>query len=222
MPTIISKLFEQAGLTFHGQVKWGQLINSKECGFYIVALTEDIEKLVCRGNSNIDDSAIKQWSELVKSGGKEILIDNKVSDLKSIKQRLEKFWLPDETIVYIGKAGPNKERTIRKRVKEYYKTQMGCDSKHAGGHWVKILKDISSLNIFYSEYSGLDIEEKEEQLILSFIDNVSKRTKENLFDNLNCFPFANKELYRKSLGTKIRKIHGLSNQTIDCNKLSKN
>ena len=221
MPTTVIQLFKQAGLTFHGQVKCGQLINSRACGFYVVALTDDIEKLVCMDKPNFDDNAIEQWIKVVKSGGKQILIDNKVADLRSIQQRLEKFWLPDETIIYIGKAGPNKKRTIRKRVKEYYETKMGCDGKHAGGHWVNTLKNDSSLNVFYSEYLELDIEEKEEQLISYFMDNVSETTKEILLDKVNCYPFANKELYRKSLGAKIRKMHKLNNQTIDCDKLWK-
>ena len=219
MPTTITQLFKHVGLTLGGQVKWGQLISSKSCGFYIVAFTSDIDELVCLDKPNFSDKAIKQWIELVKLGGSQIQLDNKVADLAGLKQRLGKFWFPDETIVYIGKAGPNKARTIRKRVKEYYETILGCDAKHAGGHWINTLTNVSSLNVFYSEYSGLDIEEKEEQMISYFMNNVSDTTKENLFDSVSCYPFANKELYRKSLRTKIRKTHGLNNQTIDCDKL---
>ncbi len=218
MPTTIKELFKQTGLTYSGQAKWGQLVNSSACGFYVVAISNDIDKLVCLDKPIFNDRAIEQWIKLVKSGGKQILIDKRVADLISIKQRLEKFWFPDETIVYIGKAGPNKSRTIRKRIKEYCETKLGCDGKHAGGHWINTLQSISSLNVFYSEYSGLDIDEKEEQLISYFMNNVSNMTKENLFDKVNCFPFANKELYCKSLGTKKRKVHRLNNQTIDCNK----
>ena len=219
MPTTITQLFKTTGLTFSGQVRWGELINSKACGFYVVALTDNIDKLVCMDKPDFSDNAIQKWIELIKTGGKQIQLDNKVADLTGIKKRLEHFWFSDEIIVYIGKAGPNKKRTIRKRVKEYYETTLGCDGKRAGGHWVNTLQNVSSLNVFYSEYSGLDIEEKEEQLISYFMQNVSEKTKINLFDKVNCYPFANKELYRKSLRTKIRKDHRLNNQTIDCDKL---
>ncbi len=219
MPTTIKELFVKTGLTYSGQAEWGQLVNSNACGFYVVAISNDIDKLVCLNKPNFSDKAIEQWIKLVKSGGKQILIDKRVADLNGIKQRLEKFWFPDETIVYIGKAGPNKRRTIRKRIKEYYETKLGCDGKHAGGHWINTLQDISALNVFYSEYLGLDIDEKEEQLISYFMNNVSNISKESLFDKVNCFPFANKELYRKSLRTKTRKVHRLNNQTIDCDKI---
>ena len=219
MPTTITKLFKQTGLTFSGQVGWGQFINSRACGFYVVALTNDIDKLTCINEPNFNDNAIRQWIELIKLGGKQIKLDNKVANLTSIKQRLRQFWLPDETIIYIGKAGPNKKRTIRERVKEYYKTKLGCDAPHAGGHWINTLQNITSLNVFFSEYSELDIDDKEEQLISYFMENVSATTKKNLLDQTNCYPFANKELYRKSLNKKIRKGHGLNNQTIECEKL---
>ena len=93
---------------------------------------------------------------------------------------------------------------------------MGCNKKHAGGQWLHLLGKISLLNIYYSEYPGTDIMEKEEMLILSFMNSVSIRTKENLLDPMNCYPFANKELHRINDRRKIRKIHGLSNQTIEC------
>ncbi|MFZ4797121.1 MAG: hypothetical protein ACOYMA_06475 [Bacteroidia bacterium] len=219
MPTTITKLFKHVGLAINGQVKWGELINSRACGFYVVALTNDSEKLTCSNKPLFNDNAIQQWIERVNSGGKQIQLDYKIADLTSIKERLGHFWFPDETIIYIGKAGPNKKRTIRKRVNEYYKTLLGCDKPHAGGHWINTLQNVSSFNIFYAEYSGLDIDEKEEQLISYFMDNISDETKEILFDKTNCFPFANKELYRKSLKTKIRKEHGLNNQTVECDKI---
>lgn len=219
MPTTITKLLKQNGLPLSGKVKWGESIDSRSCGFYIVALTNQEEKLEFTDKPIFNDNAIKQWIELIKSGGKQILLGEKVATLTDIKQRLQNFWLPDETIVYIGKTGPNVKRTIRKRVNEYYKTILGCDAPHAGGHWLNVLQNLSSLNVFYSEYSGLDIDEKEEQLITYFMDNVSKTTKEKLWDKINCYPFANKELYRKSIQTKTRKNHGLNNQTVACDKL---
>jgi hypothetical protein len=219
MPTTITKLFKETGLPMSGQVKWGESINSRACGFYVVALTNNADKLECIDKPIFNDKAINQWLELIKSGGKQILLGEKVANSTDIKQRLQKFWFPDETIVYIGKAGPNKKRTIRKRINEYYNTILGCDAPHAGGHWINVLNNLSSLNVYYSEYSGLDIDEKEEQLITYFMNNVSKTTKENLWDKINCYPFANKELYRKSMQTKTRKNHGLNNQTVACDKL---
>jgi hypothetical protein len=216
MPTKVKDLFNHFGLPIHGQVNWGELINSSERGFYVVALTPEKDKLVCMSKPTFDLNVIQKWIDLIESGGKQILIDDNVANIQTLTQRLERFWLPDETILYIGKAGPSKKRTLRQRVKEYYQTVLGCDKKHAGGNWINCLSNIKSLTVYYSEYSGQDIEEKEEQLIDYFMRNVSEQTKRQLLDPINSFPFANKEINRKSVRQKIRKAHGISNQTVTC------
>ena len=223
MPTSVEELFKHSGLTLRGQVKWGQKILLRKCGFYVVALSDKIDQLVCQDKPEIDKDEIRKWIEVVKGGGKTILIDKQTANAIDIKQRLEKLWLPDETILYIGKAGPTETRTVGERLQEYYDTKLGSKRKHAGGHWLNVLSNLSSLTIFYAEYLGKDIDEKEERLISYFMENVSSETKSNLHDGNNCYPFANKEIYHISLKTKNKKRHGLNNQVVDCgNKWRKN
>ena len=207
MATSVIELFNYFNLTIHGQVKWNTKINSNKCGVYVIALTNDRDKLITTDEANFNDNAINRWIELVKTGGKTLLIDGKQATTDLIKKRLSQFWFPDETIVYIGKAGPTIKRTLKVRVNEFYKTKLGCDRKHAGGHWLNTLQNISSLNIFYSE-ANPDIEE---EMISYFCERVSESTKAKLYDCINRFPFANKELNKSN-----RKKHGFSNQTINC------
>lgn len=64
------------------------------------------------------------------------------------------FWLPDETIVYIGKAGTS----LRARVGQYYSTPLGARSPHAGGWFRKLLQDFPELmmsELFAASGSGL-------------------------------------------------------------------
>ena len=56
---------------------------------------------------------------------------------EQLLQRLAGFWFPDEVVVYIGLAGPRKNRPVQgevaKRVGEYYDTPLGANGPHAGG-----------------------------------------------------------------------------------------
>ncbi len=207
MPTKVADIFNHFELTIHGQVKWNTEINSNKCGVYVIALTNDINKLITLEKANFNDNAINNWIELIKTSGKALLVDGELATTDLIKERLSQFWFSDETILYIGKAGPTIKRTLKVRVEEFYKTKLGCDKKHAGGHWLNTLQNLSSLNIFYSE-TNPDIEE---EMIKYFCEHVSDESKSKLFDTTNCFPFANKEKNKS-----IRKKHGLSNQTINC------
>ncbi|MBS1735812.1 MAG: hypothetical protein JSS98_04315 [Bacteroidetes bacterium] len=218
MPTTVEELFKSSKLTLFAQIKWGQKIPLRKCGFYVVAISDKADELICHAKPQIDNNEIGKWIDVVKQGGKTILIDKKPGDVVSIKNRLEKLWLPDETILYIGKAGPTKKRTVEKRLQEYYETKLGSKRKHAGGHWLNVLSNLSSLNVFLAEYPEKDINEKEEQLISYFMEKVSNETKANLHDGNNCYPFANKEIYRLILKTKVKKRHGLNNQVVDCGK----
>ena len=219
MPIILKDLTDKFGLTLSKSVKWGESINSAGCGLYFVTITSDPKKLVSWDQPEIDSTSIDDWIELVRSHGKEITIDNQPADQQMIMNRFSKLWLRDETILYIGKAGPNTNRPIRKRVNEYYKTKLGCNKKHAGGHWINVLSKISQLNVFHSDFSESDyhkIEDVEEKLIGYFSRSVSESAKETLIDSANCFPFANKEIHLRSERKKVTKAYGFGNQTVYC------
>lgn len=221
MPLTINKLLNNFNLELTGQVKWGEIIKSTACGFYFVSISNDPDKIESWKSPDFNDTAIQSWIDLVKNNGKNILIDKRVASIRDIKNRLYNLWLPDETILYIGKAGPNKKRTIKKRVNEYYKTRLGCNGKHAGGHWINTLSRLNDLTVFYSEFEENDndtIEQRETNMIDNFTTNILLKTRKSLFDNENCFPFANKEVYYRNLKRKVRKKHGFENQTIDCGK----
>lgn len=214
MPITVFQLLKECGLVCHGNVKWGQKISSEKNGFYIVALTNTVDKLICLQTPSFDDNEILHWIDRVKFRGKNIYIDKRIADLEAIKKRLSEFWYPDETVLYIGKAGPKSQCSISKRVNGFYNTPLGFSRPHAGGHWINTLKNLASLHIFYSEYDNDNYVEKEAQLISCFMKHVSENSKARLFDKDRCYPFANKEIHLISLQQKVRKVHGLSNQTV--------
>jgi hypothetical protein len=207
MPISVNDIFKKFDLTISGQVKWGQMVNIDKCGVYVIALTDHPDKMNTLELPVFSDVAIQNWMKLLNQHGTSILIDDEVASVDMLKRRLSGYWLPDETIIYIGKVGPTQGRTFKKRLKEFYDTKLGCDKPHAGGHWINTLDNPQGLTIFYCICDPL----LEEQMIDFFCQQVSYKTKAQLHDNVNCFPFANKEKNKST-----RKKHKISNQTIDC------
>ena len=151
----------------------------------------------------ISKDIIKNWISKVDG----FKLDNNLTfDSFPIIERLSKFWLPDETILYIGKAPIRSNgKGLGNRVNEFYRTKFGEKKPHAGGHWLKALSVLSQLFVYYipCNNSG-DIEIK---MLKLFVESVSQNTKSKLYDSDLPLPFANLEL-------RQRKNHGLSKMKI--------
>jgi len=201
MPTTVNRLIEEYELPPAGKVKWGERIATQDEGIYIVSLSDD-------PNSNngilneapISENIIKKW--IAKVGGFEI--DKlKTYDSKVIIERLSQFWMPDENIVYIGKAPKRSNgKGIGNRVSEYYKTEYGARKPHAGGHWIKSLTVLEDLFVYYSPCDNPG--DVEISLLQYFCENVSESTRNELRDKTLTLPFANLQLERGQI-----KNHGL-------------
>ena len=177
-------------------VKWGERIPCQAAGVYVVSLSagSTLNSGILE-NAPISLKAIQLWIYKVPT----IELDGSGdSEPKAIAQRLSRFWLPDEDIVYIGKTGAK----LVDRLKDYYATKLGDRRPHAGGHWIKTLMNLGSLYIYFAECSMPN--RVEGCLLKSFIIGVSETTRSKLFDSQHPFPFANLE-YPK--GT--RKWHGI-------------
>ena len=110
------------------------------------------------------------------------------------------MWLADECVVYVGKAG---ETTgLKKRVGEYYSTRLGARSPHGGGWPLKALADIGSLWVHWGTSTRPKLAEQD--MLASFVDHVSDRSKSTHIDPERCFPYANLE------GPEGRKKHGIT------------
>lgn len=127
--TTVTNIFNHFDLTIHGQVKWNTEIKSNRCGVYVIALTDDRDKLITTEEPNFNDDAIKNWIELIKTSGKSLLVDETQATTHSIKQRLSQFWFPDETIVYIGRNGTNNKANFEKENKRILSNKIKLQQK---------------------------------------------------------------------------------------------
>lgn len=196
MPITVKELFNSVGKEIMGQVKWNEKINCSLPGVYCVAISSKEDVLETIEEYPVSVNKIEEWIEYVPN----MKIDWNKPTVEAVVERLNKFWLPKETILYIGKAGTS----LRDRVNQYYNTKLGDKRPHAGGHWLKTLDNLNELNVFWTVSGDKDAEELEQELLRKFVESIDYISE--LFDAEHPFPFANLEHPKGK-----RKIHGISN-----------
>lgn len=195
MPLTVKELFNSVDKEIMGQVFWGENIECSLPGVYCVSISEKAGELKTIDEYPVSIREVEEWIKYVPG----MRIDGNIPTGEDIAQRLSKFWLPKETILYIGKAGSS----LRKRVNQYYMTKLGKKSPHAGGHWLKTLSNLYDLSIYWSASEKIDALELEEELLGKFVESIDYKSE--LYDANHPFPFANLE-YPKGK----RKMHGIS------------
>lgn len=195
MSLTVKELFDSVGKEIKGQVKWNEKINCDLPGVYCVSISNNENVLKTIEEYPVSLNVIEEWINYVP----DMRIDDSIPTVEIVTERLSKFWLPKETILYIGKAGTS----LKKRVNQYYNTKLGDKRPHAGGHWLKTLDIINELNIFWTTSVDQDAEELERELLSKFVGSINY--KDELYDSKHPFPFANLEYPRGN-----RKIHDIS------------
>ena len=102
MPTTVNQLSDSYNLPLAKRVKWDERISTQDEGIYIVSLSEESGRNNgILKNPPISRDIIRKW--IKKVDGFEI---DKINtfDTGKVIERLSQFWLPDENILYIGKA----------------------------------------------------------------------------------------------------------------------
>lgn len=200
MPSSVSDLLLSVGLGAQGPVRWGQSVPAVRPGVYLVSLSPDPNQalkgaLDCPA-LNLD--VIAEWIHSLES----FRLDGKRPMPEEVARRLCALWLPDETVLYIGRT----TASIKDRIDDYYSTPLGAKRPHAGGHWLKTLSDMGILYVYWAPTEGGDSPERAERCLLdTFVKNVSSSTRERLYDPERPFPWANLEHPRGN-----RKRHGLN------------
>lgn len=228
MPTSVEQIFKANGKEVMGRVKWGQPVECNHPGVYVIAISENISQIVGVNNAPISSSQVKEWVSYVPTiklddyrflNGKKVYYDD--VDIESLAgcscfpyslpyvskstsdrlvERLKSFWLPDETILYIGMTGSS----LGKRVRDYYKTKLGDPKPHRGGQWIKTLENLEHLNIYWTTTEKENAKALEQAFLRTFVENVSQKSLTHLSDPYHPYPFANIEFPK---GTK--KNHGI-------------
>jgi transcription elongation factor GreA len=118
---------------------------------------------------------------------------------KTLASRIGSFWLPDQTVLYIGSS----DVSIARRVAAMVKTELGDRRPYSGGHWLKLLRGLETARVWWSATTAT--EEYEDALFDAFEAGVGDAERAGLPDQSVVLPFAN--LRR---GDGRRKMTGLS------------
>jgi hypothetical protein len=201
MATCVSELLKSAGLNSNRlkTISWGEPIDNSSVGIYFISTSQKPDS-----NSNhfaaapIDESKLRFWINKVKT----IHIDGMPNPtVAELKQRLNLFWLPDESIIYIGQTECS--GGLKRRMLQYYKTELGDKKPHADGHWIKTLKNLNQLFVHY--ISTMNPAQIEVKLMQNFVAQVSETTRKKIGTHVLPLPFANLELEKWK-----RKNHGIT------------
>lgn len=187
MPISPSELLVAVGRQVHGVVRWGTPIPSGAPGVYVISLSADPSSMSgVMKEAPIDPVLVAGWIERVPT----FQLDGEDEpSVAAVVACLKEFWLPDETVVYIGKA-----THLRSRLRQFVGHRLGDRKPHAGGHWLKTLSNLADLHLVYCECGTVDEAEQLENLAIeSFCRQVSESSKSRL-PNPSCpIPFANRE-----------------------------
>lgn len=198
MPTSIENVEKKLNLKYEGCHQWGSSFINSENGIYIISQSKD-KGFLPKANLEISFNANQMDAWLRNAPN--ILLHGLKPNIQDLKRQLKGFWLPDESILYIGKA---EKQTLSERICQFYNHKVGKKSPHKGGYWLKLLSNLNELHVHL--YSTKDSHKVEEELLKFFIANVSEKSRKNLIDREFCLPFANLQLR-----SRVIKNHGFKN-----------
>jgi hypothetical protein len=201
LPTTIRQLFAAAALQPAGAVRWGDRVSEAKKGVYVVALTASADEFdLTLRTAPIAPAALDRLLKVRP----ELRIDGGRPTPDQLRARVASFWVSDEIALYIGRAGlKDRDRSLSTRVGEYYRTPLGARRPHSGGWFLKLLRNLDELYVFYSPAS--DPEEAEGAMIRRYVQHLSEATLLTIRDPAHPFPFANLE-YPK----RVYKAHGVT------------
>lgn len=178
-----------------GVVAWNHPVPCAGPGVYIISL--DREPTTLAGIIEAAPISPQAVDDLL-SRRPELTLDGKRAVPEELTERLTRFWLPDEVVLYIGLTASS----LAVRVNAYYRTPLGARSPHAGGWFLKTLHANPPRWVHWAQAS--DPGAAEDAMLRLFCANVTEATRQRLFDALRPFPFANLEWPRG-----VRKRHGI-------------
>ena len=199
MTSTIESLFAAVSLRASGPVLFGEPIPETRRGVYVVSHNSDPQLGAPPGGYRpsfaLDD--VQNWLDFVPS----LLLDGVRPTVEDLCARLRQFWLPSESVLYIGQT----DSGLRKRIRQYYRTPLGLPKPHAGGYWLKTLADYGCAFVFWAATPDGDPERVEEQMLAAFVRGVDTDSRRLLRDPERPFPFANLEYPRGNV-----KRHGIT------------
>ena len=182
-------LLREVGLLPDGPLPWGRPVPVRSPGVFLVELPAPLAA------APLELTRIGKWLEHVPG----LLLDGTRPTSRALAARLGSFWLPSQTVLYIGAT----EASISARLAAMERTVLGDRRPYSGGHWLMTLRTLSSTRIWWAPTEA--VEEYEDALLAAFGATVPDAERAVLPDPNLVLPFAN---LRRPTGE--RKASGLT------------
>ena len=183
MPIEPGALFRAVGLTPDGPARWGAPIRVAGAGVFVVEWPASAER------APVDISAVGTWLARVET----LRVDGERPTGKALAARLAAWWLPGETVVYVGSA-----KVLGRRVEALAGTPLGDARPNPAGQWLKALRGFGGTRIWWAATNAA--EEYEDALLEAFAAAVPATATAALPNASLVLPFAN----RRRPGGRLR------------------
>jgi transcription elongation factor GreA len=176
-----AELLRDVGLLADGPVVWGRPgrpVPARGPGVFVVELTAPLAR------APIELTRVGKWIERVPT----LTLDGERPTSKALAARLASFWLPSQTVVYVGATSTS----IGGRVAAMQRTALGDRRPHSGGHWLETLQASTPMRVWWTATDA--VEEYEDALLTSFAASVPAEEVASLSDGSVVLPWANLRL----------------------------
>ena len=186
-------LLRSVGLMADGPAVWGRPVPAGGGGVFVIELPAPLP------TAPIELTRVGKWIERVET----LRLDGERPTSKALVARLAAFWLPSQTVLYVGAS----EHSISRRVAAIAATELGDRRPNSAAHWLRTLRSLKGIKVWWAATDAP--EEYEDALLGAFADGIPSPERAALPDTTVVLPFAN---LRRPTGE--RKATGLTGSLI--------
>jgi transcription elongation factor GreA len=170
-----AQLLRSVGLLVDGPGQWGRPVAAPGPGVFAIELVAPLPA------APIELTRVGKWIEHVQT----LRLDGARPTSRALAARLAAFWLPSQTVLYIGSS----DASVGRRVAAMARTDLGDRRPFAGGHWLRTLRGLEGARIWWAPTDAT--EEYADALLEAFAEGVPAAERSALPDRDVVLPFAN-------------------------------
>lgn len=170
-----ANLLRTVGLLADGPIVWGRPIPARGPGVFVVELPAPLPA------APLELTRIGKWVETVET----LTLDGHRPTSREVAARLASFWLPSQTVLYVGAS----VTSMAARLTAMTKTPLGERRPSAAGHWLHTLRSLNAARVWWTPTTA--VEEYEDALLTAFAEGVPPADIERLVERDVILPFAN-------------------------------